>query len=317
MKIKANGNGVNLPRILKLVLAAAIMAAASTAAAQKPQVVATIHPYYDLARQIGGELIDATRLLPVGVSPHSFDPSPRDVMRVANADLIIRNGGIGLDEWVLRLITASGTHAAQLSIMDTIEFMPLGTSAATGNAPAADIADLQSGDYYVNTHIWLDVTIAMSAAEAIRDALIELDPENEATYAGNTAVLLVDLQELDHWISETLEPVRGEAFVPFHDAWPYYAQRYGLNLVIEIEPFPGREPSPEYLVYALGLIRDSGARAIFSERQLSPRPAQVVAAEAGLPLYVLDPEGGGLNDVESYQELLRFNTQVLLEALSQ
>jgi len=296
-------------------LAAALLAVAGAAFAQKPQVVTTIHPYFDLARQIGGDHIDATRLLPIGVSPHSFDPTPRDVMRVANADLIIRNGGVGLDEWVLRLIAASGTDAAVLSIMDDIEFTPLGTSAGTGRGPAVDITDLRAGEHFINAHVWLDVTIAMSAAEAIRDALIELDPGNADAYTRNTGVLLSELEELDEWIMHALEPLRGESFVPFHDAWPYFANRYGLNLVIELEPFPGREPTPDYIVQALALIRDSGARAIFGERQLSTRSAEVVADEAGLPLYILDPEGGGLNDVESYQELLRFNTTVLLEAL--
>ena len=305
-----------LTRKLQVLLVTIAVMIAGSAVAQKPQIVATIHPYYDLTRQIGGDLIEATRLLPIGVSPHNFDPSPRDVMRVANADLVIRNGGVGLDEWVLRLVAASGTDATDLSIMDTIEFTPLGTSAQTGDLPAGEIADLQAEGWYINAHIWLDVTIAMSAAEAIAEAIIEIDPANEDQYRANLDGLLVSLQQLDDELFETLEPIQDAIFVPFHDAWPYFAHRYGLNLLLEIEPFPGREPSPEYLIYALGLIKDSGAKAIFGERQINSRPAEVVATESGLPLFILDPEGGGLSEVESYQELLRFNAGVLLEALS-
>ncbi len=277
-----------------------------TAFAQQPKVVSTIHPYFDLARQIGGELIEASRLLPIGVSPHNFDPSPRDVMGVADADLIISNGGVGLDDWVQKLITASGTSGQQLTIMESVEFTPLGTGGQ---------ADPDGG--YVNAHIWLDVTIAMSAAEAIRDALISIDPGNTAEYRKRTDALLEDLDRLDQEIMEMLEPIRGAKFVPYHDAWPYFAERYGLNLVIELEPFPGREPSPEYIVRALQLIEESGTKAIFSERQLPSRPAEVVATEAGLPVYVLDPEGGGISEVESYQDLIRYNARVLLEALSE
>ena len=285
-----------------VVLALALL---GVAFAQQPKVVSTIHPYFDLARQIGGELIQASRLLPIGVSPHSFDPSPRDVMGVADADLIISNGGVGLDDWVQRLIDASGTRATELVIMDSIDFMPLGVS---GTA--------RSNGEFVNTHIWLDVTIGMGAAEAIRDALVQIDPANADTYDERTEVLLADLAALDRELMELLEPVQGEPFVPYHDAWPYFAERYGLNLVIELEPFPGREPSPEYIVRALQLIQASGTRAIFSERQLSSRPAEVVAAEAGLPVFELDPEGGGISEVESYQDLLRYNAGVLLEALA-
>lgn len=305
-------------KFARLMLAIAVLAVTGSTFAQKPQVVATIHPYYDLTRQVGGDLIEVTRLLPIGASPHSFDPTPRDVVRVASADLVIRNGGVGLDEWVLPLITASVTDAQVLSVMDEIEFTPLGTSAADGDLPATEFTDFASAEgYFVNSHIWLDVTIAMSASEAIAEALMELDPANAAQYRSNLDELLKDLDELDRELLEMLEPVRGAVFVPFHDAWPYFANHYGLNLLIEIEPFPGREPSPEYLIYAIERIQDSGAKAIFSERQLSPRPAEVVAAEVGLPLYVLDPEGGGADSAESYQELLRFNAGVLLEALAE
>lgn len=293
---------------ISTLLAGLLLAAAGTQhATAQVNVVATIHPWFDLARQIGGEHVEASRLLPIGVSPHNFDPTPRDVMRVAEAGLVISNGGVGLDDWVEPLITASDTDATRLVVMEEIEFSPLGPG---GLEPDAD-----DSAAFVNTHIWLDVTIAMSATQAIRDALTTLDPANAGDYRSNADALLQELSELDAELLEALEPVQGAAFVPFHDAWPYFARRYGLDLVIEIEPFPGREPSPEYIVHALSLIEGSGAKAIFSERQLSRRPAEVVADEAGLPLYVLDPEGGGLAEVESYQELMRYNMEILLEAL--
>jgi ABC-type Zn uptake system ZnuABC Zn-binding protein ZnuA len=307
-------------RTLAVLLGASALTLGTTSAAARPLVVVTIHPYFDIASQIGGEHADFVQLLPAGASPHTYDPTPRAVQQVSRADLLIRNGGVGLDEWLLRLITASGSRAPLLSIMDSIEFTPLGSSAHDHESEQdhADVetADLESGEFFVNPHIWLDVTIMMSAAEAIRDALISIDPDNAGAYTANTAQLLAELAELDQEILSDLEPVRGEPFVPFHDAWPYFAARYGLNLVLEIEPFPGREPSPAYIAAVLAEIRESGARAIFSERQLSPRPAQVIAEAAGVPVFVLDPEGGGSADAESYQQLLRFNTRVLLEALA-
>ena len=285
------------------------------AGAQQLHVVTTIQPYYSLASQIGGDLVTVTKLLPAGTSPHNFDPSARDVLKVAEADLIIHNGGVGLDEWVLRLMSASDTSAVDLSIKDAVQFEPIGSSAGERELPDLSIAELYEQGHYVNVHIWLDPTIAIGAAEAIAQALIELDPDNALQYQANLEALVSDLRQLDAELSELLEPIRGESFIPFHDAWPYFARRYGLNLLLEIEPFPGREPSPDYLVYALGLIQDSGVKAIFSERQLSPRPAEAVAAEAGLPLFVLDPEGGGSSELETYQDMLRFNAGVLLGAL--
>jgi zinc transport system substrate-binding protein/manganese/iron transport system substrate-binding protein len=308
-------------RTITALLAVSALALGTAATAARPLVVVTIHPYFDIASQIGGEYADFVQLLPAGTSPHTYDPTPRAVQQVSRADLLIRNGGVGLDDWLLRLITASGSRAPLLSIMDSIEFTPLGTSAHQHGAehddhPEDGTTDLESGDFFVNAHVWLDVTNMMSAAEAIRDALTGIDPANAEAYAANTELLLADLAALDREILTALEPIRGAAFVPFHDAWPYFAQRYGLDLVLEIEPFPGREPSPAYIARALEEIRKSGARALFSERQLSPRPAEVVAEAAGIPLYVLDPEGGGAAGVESYQQLMRFNAAVLLEALA-
>lgn len=297
-----------MPGKLLILLVALLLVGAAVA---RPLVVVTIHPYFDIARQIGGEHADFIQLLTAGASPHSFDATPRLAQQVAGADLLIRNGGTGLDEWLLPLIRASGSTAPLLSIMDAIQFEPIGTSAHTqDHEPDAD------GDFYVNPHVWLDVTIMMNAAQAIRDALSSVDPANAATYAANTVELLTDLEQLDAELLLALEPIRGEPFVPFHDAWPYFAARYRLDLILEIEPFPGREPSPAYLGAALAEISATGARAIFSERQLSPRPAEVIAEAAGLPLYMLDPEGGGAGHAETYQQLLRFNARVLLEALA-
>lgn len=304
----------------RLLLTLLLLLPGSTLAQQdRFQVVVTIHPWYDLVRQLSGDLADVHRLLPVGASPHHYDPTARDIIQVASADLIVRNGGAFLDDWVLPLFSGSGSQARLLAIADEVDFEPLGTAHdhdhAHEDADDHDASDHES-EGYANPHIWLDVTIAMDAVALLGATLAELDPGNAEAYRHNTDLLLSDLAELDAQLLELLEPVRGEVFVPFHDAWPYFAERYGLDLQLELEPVPGREPSPEYLMQALKAIRESGAKAIFAERQLPTRPAEVVAAEAGLPLYVLDPEGGGASENETYQELLLHNARVLLEALT-
>src|SRR5690554_3373920 len=95
----------------------------------RPLVVVSIHPYFDLVRQIAGDLVEVVKLLPAGTSPHNFDPSPRSVQQVSRADLFIRNGGSGLDDWLLPLVTASGSTAPMLTMMDQLEFERIGTSA--------------------------------------------------------------------------------------------------------------------------------------------------------------------------------------------
>jgi len=111
-----------------------------------------------------------------------------------------------------------------------------------------------------------------------------------------------------------LAPVRGAPFVPFHDAWPYFAAHFGLDLVVEIEPFPGREPSAGELAEVIDTIARAGAVAVFSEVQLPERPARVLADEAGVRLGVLDPIGGAPGR-RGYAELLRYNAAEILATL--
>ena len=269
--------------------------------AAQTTVVASIQPYFDLLRQIAGDRAAAVRLLPPGASPHRFDPGPGDVALLAGAELIVLNGG--LDAWLENLIAASGSRAEVIVILEEIDLTPI---AADEPGPR--------GSGGVNPHIWLDPLLMVRAVELLAERLGAHDPAGAEGYRANASRLRDDLLALDTELRATLAPVAGAPFVPFHDAWPYFAARYGLDLLVEIEPFPGREPSPAYLAEALALIAEAGATAVFNERQLNARPAQVVAESAGLALYTLDPLGGG-EGVESYRAMLRYNAAVIADAL--
>lgn len=295
-------------RMLPLSRLLAVLAVASLGSAwARPTVVVSIHPLYDLVRQVVGDAGDVERMLPIGASPHVFDPTPRDVARVADADLVVTVGAI--DAWLRDLLEAAGGEAARLELLQLD---------AVRGVLETDFPDLRPDDARSvlawNAHVWLDPRTMVAALPAIADALATVDPANAAGYVARAEALASDLRALDAELAAALAPVGSAPFVPFHDAWPYFAARYGLDLVVEIEPFPGREPSPAYLAMALGLIRESGAAAIFAEAQLDRRPAEVVADEAGVALFELDPIGG-VPGRASYQELLRWNAAVLLEGL--
>ena len=311
-------------------------------AAAQVSIVSSIPPYASLAQQVAGEEAEVHTLVPPGASPHSFAPSPGDILVLLEADLIILNGGV--DAWLEHMIEASGTRAVVLEILAELEGMfedPGGHDETTveehddhehddheeGEHEEHD--DHEEGEHEehgesghdhahdhagVNPHIWLDPILMISAVDLIEAHLVEVDPSQEEVYRANAATLREELRALDDELRTLLEPVAGAPFVPFHDAWPYFAARYGLDLVAEIEPFPGREPSPAYLAEVLDLIAASGARVIFAEFQLNPRPAEVVAESASVEMEVLDPLGGG-GERTSYQELLRYNARVLAGAL--
>ena len=297
-----------MSRVPGLLLSFLFSVAAGCAFAQ-PTVVTSIEPYYDLVDQIAGDDATVFRLLPPGASPHTFDPTPKDVAQVAGADLVVLNGV--LDEWLVGMVEASGTKAAVLEAVAEVTLEPLEGDEHGEDAQGESGAHDHAG---VNPHIWLDPTLMAKFVPVIVSHLSDLDPEHADAYQERGAALVDDLIALDKELSDILAGVRGAPFVPFHDAWPYFARRYGLDLVVEIEPAPGREPSARYIAKALETIRESGAKAIFSERQLPPRPAEVVAENAGVALVTLDPLGGG-NETETYQAMMRFNARAVADAL--
>ncbi len=311
---------------------ALILLLTGTAWAQTPlNVVISLHPHFDLVRQITGDAATVTRILPIGTSPHTFDPTPRDVARLAETDLVVLNGGI--DEWLRDLVAASGTDAEVVELLEVLEFEPIGGEAHEGEeAHAEEHEDAHAEAEHVeehseehaevhdhsgvNPHIWLDPLLMARAVPVLVEALSEFDPDNAETYAANGEALAQSLKTLHTELSETLAPAGDAPFVPFHDAWPYFVRRYGLNQVAVIEPAPGREPSPSYIAEVLGQLEESGATAIFNDVQLPPRPAEIVAESAGVALYTLDPEGGGTSDAETYGGFMRENAATIAEALA-
>lgn len=317
-------------------------------AAAQPRIAVTIHPLLDLTQRIAGPDAHVVRLLPPGASPHTFDPSPSVVAEVERADLVILIGGI--DAWALELMESGGDAAAVLELLPLYENLerlvePEGehhegegeTDRAEGENEQHDADEVHHDDEEhhddqehaegeahdehadhghegVNPHIWLDPVLMEQAVGSIAVRLAELDPERAETYRQNAAELVTQLRGLHGELQLILAPVRGAPFIPFHDAWPYFATRYELDLVMEIEPFPGREPGPRYLATVVGAIRSSGTPAIFAEAQLGERPARVIADEAGVEVATLDPIGG-VEGRNSYEELLRHNAQTIVDAL--
>lgn len=312
-------------------------------------VAVSIAPYGDLVDQIAGPLARVTVVLPPGASPHTFEPTPRATAALSGAHLVVLNGG--LDEWLLRMLEAVDPTVPVFEALEALGEDRLAVSAGADVGGSDDPEHLQGeheeleeedeqghvveehehddvhggeseqgdhdqGDHDhagVNPHVWLDPVLASEIVLELGRALARVDETNARHYVSNSERLSGELLELDVELRELLAPLAGAPFVPFHDAWPYFASRYSLNLLLEIEPFPGREPSPRYLAEAVRAIRDSRAPAIFNEEGLPDRPARVLAQEAGVGLYRLDPLG---RTGESYQELLRRNARTVREGLS-
>ena len=321
------------------------------------RVVVSIEPYREAVQRLVGDEGTVDVLLPAGASPHGFDPTPRDVVRLSDADLVVVNGVA--DDWTLDLVEALGADAPPVFVAlealtddallegghdhDHAHDEPAHDEhhddehaeeehhddehaeeehhddehhdeAHDGDEHAADGHDGHDhGD--VNAHVWLDPRRMNLIVEALAARIAELEPARADDVRAAAQAYQAELDALDAEIAARLAPFAGAPFVPFHDAWPYFAERYGLDLVLEVEPFPGREPSARALAAAVTTLREVGARAVFTETQLDDRPARVLADEAGVALGILDPLGGA-EGRDGYLALQRYNAAAIEEALS-
>lgn len=271
-----------------------LLAWCSVAAAQKPVVVVSFQPLYDVVARVAGEAAQVERAAPLGASPHTFDPTVRDIARLRGADLAVM-AGLGADSWLEKYVRASGSQAQVLKLGERLTFSRLRSGRGT------------------DPHWWLDASLMAQAARVVGAQLAALDPAQATAYRTGAEREAARLSALHEELRRTLAPVRGGKLVTFHNAFGYFARAYGLEVVATLAPLEGTEPSVQTLAQAVQTIRSAGVKAVFAEPQLPPGPARAVAAEAGVPLYLLDPEGSAQSP--GYAEMMRRNRDTLLRAL--
>lgn len=248
----------------------------------------------DLVRNVAGDAAEVTVLIPQGTDPHTFQPTARQARDVARADVVFLNGK-DLEEAAESLV--------RNNVSDDTPVITLADSVAE----AADDP---------NPHLWLNARYAMQYVEAIRDALVDADPEQAATYRANAARYLDELDALDREVEQQIRSIPEERrkLVTFHDSFHYLAERYGLTVVGVVLESPGREASARDLVDLVAEIKEQRVPAVFAEPQLDDRLLREAATEAGATLADLYSDAFG-EGVQSYVELMRYDAQQLVRYL--
>jgi len=243
------------------------------------RVVTTIGVLADWARQVGGDRVEVASLLSGNESPHTYEIKPADVKTVADARILFRVG-LGMEEWLDPAIENSGNTT--LAVVDA----------------AAGITDIIRGDEHDRTgnpHIWLDPVLAKAGIANLVRELVRLDPKGESLYRAREATYLLRLDSLSAAIAAGFAGLSDKRLITYHDAWPYFARRFGLDIVATVEPIPGQEPSAKELARLVDLIRREHIRVITTEPQLPSALPEMLARETRVKVVVLDPlesEGG-------------------------
>ena len=275
----------------------------------KLTVIATTTIVADVVRQVGGDFVEVQTLLPEGTDPHSFDPTPQDIAKVADADIVFANGA-GLEAFIEHLLTSADAQDRIVEVSEGIVL--LAHSEAEGKDQAQNAGD---------PHTWTDPNNVIIWVENIESALSSADPSNAETYAKNAAAYTNQLEEIDAWIREQVAqiPEENRKIVTDHRLLGYYVDEYGLEQVGAIVPGYSSlsEPSAQELAEIEDAIRALNVKAIFVGNTVNPNLAERIAEDTGTELITFytgslsAPDG----DAATYLDYLRYNTTVFVNAL--
>ena len=265
------------------------------------RIVTSFYPMYiDVINIAGGidgvEVVNMTK--PQTGCLHDYQLTPEDMKALESADAFVINGS-GMESFMEKVTGAQ----KDLKVID---------------ASKTDTINLLMDGDEPNPHVWMSVTYAMAQVKAITSQLCEADPAHEQAYKKNALDYVMKLDKLRADMHAGLDWLPNKDIVTFHEAFPYFAKEFQLNIVSVIEREPGTEPTPQELEETIEKIHALPHKALFAEPQYSPAAAETIARETGAKLYQLDPVvTGEANEQakDAYIHAMRKNMEVLQEAL--
>ena len=276
--------------------------------AEPLNIVVTIPVLKDLTEQVGGPHVRVTSLLSGYENEHTYSPKPSDLVAVRKARLLFEVG-IGLEVWVSSLVKNAGS--ASLRVVTTSKGIALLRDRPDHDGAVHAAEEDERG----NPHVWLDPENATTMMRHITEALIQVDPAHATEYRTNQASYLRKLDQLRGDLSERISRVADRRFIAHHPAWPYFARRFGFQIVGTIQPQSGSEPSALHLHGLIAKIKNDRIKVVVSEVQLSQRIPDLLAKETGTRVVVLTTLPGGLPHTDTYLDMLRYNVLQLANAL--
>lgn len=310
-------------RTFLFMLATAVLLAQPARAADAPRrplrVVATTTFVADTVRRVAGPDATLAVLLPPDLDPHAYEPSPRDAVTLAGADVVFQNG-LGLEGFLAGLLKTAGEGRAParvVSVSDGIAARRMGNHHPDGEDEHG--AGHEHGE--LDPHVWLNPLHVATWTRNIERTLAELDPERAAAYAGRAAAYRTELEALDERVRQAVAavPVSQRRFVTDHEEFGYFAERYGFEVVGAIIPSVSTlaEPSARDLAGLERALRASGTRVIVVGAAGHDAVAQRLAGDTGarvVPLYTCALGGPG-SPAATYVDYLELNVRRLVAAL--
>jgi ABC-type Zn uptake system ZnuABC Zn-binding protein ZnuA len=271
-------------------------------------IVVTIPVLKDLTEQVGGSHVRVTSLLSGYENEHTYSPKPSDLVAVRKARLLFEIG-IGLEVWVSSLVKNAGS--ASLRVVTTSKGIALLRDRPSREGELLAAEEEERG----NPHVWMDPENATTMMRHITEALIQVDQAHATEYRSNQASYLRKLDQLRGELSDRIKRLADRRFIAHHPAWPYFARRFGFQIVGTIQPQSGSEPSALHLHGLIATMKKDRIKVVVSEIQLSQKIPELLAKETGARLVVLTTLPGGLPHTETYLDMLGCNVLQVANAL--
>lgn len=300
------------------------------AGAQSVNVVTSVIPVAYIVQELGGERVNVSALVPPGASPHTFEPVPSNIRKLARARYFVGIGG-EFDAFSERLLAAApkGIEAVALSKAPNLTLLEGEEHHHHHGEPRAAKKDhdhhgeekvaREGGEEHqeFDPHFWLDpIRVRDAVVPVVTQRLIAADPAGKDYYEKRRQDFRRRLTALDQEIRAELAKAKTHKYIAFHAAWAYFAERYGLEKVAVVQEFAGEEPTPKEIARLVRDARAEGVGAVLVEPQLNPRVARTIGEEFGARTVMTDPLGDpGDAARDTYEELMQFNARAFGQAM--
>jgi zinc transport system substrate-binding protein len=290
----------------------------------KIQIVATLFPQYDFAREIAGDKADVTLLLPPGVESHSFEPTPSDMIKIKDADLFIYTGEY-MEAWAQDLLKGTAgpdSHVTVLDVSKGIQLDTISDAEARLKASGHEHEETTDNDHLFDPHIWTSPVLAKKMVENIRDSLCRLDPDHEDYYKANAQQYLAELDALDKEFRAIVENgVRKEIIFGDRFALYYFAKEYGLTYEAAFDSCSKEtEPSAKTIAHLIEEIKEKHIPVIYYGELTDPKAARSISEETGAKMLMLHSchnlAKSEFERGETYLTLMKQNAENLKEGLN-
>jgi len=289
----------NLHRAATLALVA--IAATGSSAAAQIRVVATTPDLASVAREIGGDKVNVVALAKPTEDPHYVDAKPSHIVTLNRADALIEGGAELELGWLPPLLENSRNSKisagapGRIVASDGVKMLEVPTS-----------FDRSKGDVHSlgNPHFMIDPVTVKIVARNIANHLAQVDPKNAATYNGNLSRFNAKLDAKYADWQKQLAPYRGARIVTYHKDFVYFAERFGLNIVDELEPKPGIAPSPAHLAQVIGKMKAGNAKVILVQPFQNRKTAETVARQTGATVLDTPEQPGAASNTNTYFDMM-------------